>query len=358
VLYGTHQGITRFFYTRAGQLRVDRDGYLINPEGLRVQGYMADEEGNIISVLGDIQITALTALPNPTSKVQIDGNLNSESTPIPGGFGIDAADNGATDPTGTSNFSTSVYIYDSLGSKHRMDIYFTFLGDPNGDGYSDWQWAATVISEELQAPAGADEELTVVGLGYLNYDTDGALYDTVNPGGYPAAFDITGLQFEGASPQDISVDLGTSIQAGGTGLDGVMQFDDPFNVSFQQQDGYPLGTLQSFNIDTNGVIVGTYTNGVVRNLAQIALATFTAENGLMSAGGNLFIDTVISGPALVGGAGAGGRGNIQSSSLEQSNVDLAAEFVRMISAQRGFQANSRTITTVDALLQELLTLKR
>jgi flagellar hook protein FlgE len=136
------------------------------------------------------------------------------------------------------------------------------------------------------------------------------------------------------------------------------QYAAPSTATLRSQDGYPRGSLESFAIDGNGVITGLYSNGRTQVVGQVALALFTNPGGLLKAGNNLYAESANSGPPAIGAAGTGGRGTLVAGALEMSNVDLAQEFTNMITAQRGFQANARVITTSDELLQELISLRR
>ena len=152
---------------------------------------------------------------------------------------------------------------------------------------------------------------------------------------------------------EIQLDFGTLGQ-----LNGATQYNGPTTTRAVEQDGYGMGYLESFQINDSGIVIGSYSNGQRRELAQLAVATFVNQDGLERSGDTTFIETVNSGPAAIGSAQSEGRGRIVAGSLEMSNVDLSEEFVDMIVTQRGFQANSRSITTSDQMLQEILTLKR
>ena len=189
--------------------------------------------------------------------------------------------------------------------------------------------------------------------GYLIFNSSGSLKEAT--GTKDLVFNFAG----GAKLlQNIVFDPGTSTTEGGTGLDGITQFASPSTTLSQSQDGYPAGTLSGVQIDKDGVIHGIYTNGEIKPLARIAIATFQNPWGLAKEGKNLYSQTVESGDAIIGAAGTGGRGRIVSHALEHSNVDIAQEFVKLIMAQRAFQANSRVITTSDQLLIDVVNLKR
>ncbi len=249
------------------------------------------------------------------------------------------------DPLSSSNFSTALTVYDSLGNGHQINIYF------RKDDTNDWSWYAVTDSNDNENGTG-DE---VQARGNLQFNTSGLLYDADSVTLPTGGFDFTG---GGAQNQSISFDFGTDVAGSGTGSDGITQYGLTSTTSFQSQDGYTSGSLRNFSVNTEGLITGNFSNGRTVNIAQVGLATFQSNDGLTRLGGNLFLETADSGQPIIGQPSSGGRGNISSNSLEQSTVDLAQEFVNMITNQRGFQANSRTITTTDELLQELINLKR
>jgi flagellar hook protein FlgE len=181
--------------------------------------------------------------------------------------------------------------------------------------------------------------------------TPGAPVDVVNQGQLTTALSVTFP--EDGITQTINLDFGVAGD-----YEGITQFASPSSTRGYEQDGYGLGYLQAFTIDNSGVITGVFTNGKRAPIGQIAMASFANPQGLVAEGDNTFRETNNSGLANVGAADTGGRGKITSGTLEMSNVDLAEQFTDMIVTQRGFQANSRSITTSDQMLQELLTLKR
>jgi len=189
------------------------------------------------------------------------------------------------------------------------------------------------------------------GTGTATFTTDGAL-DTVTGTG-------TSWNFTGATPaQAVNIDFGDAISAGGTGLTGTTQFAAASDLEKLNQDGYAAGSIQNISMGDDGVITGAFSNGQRLTIGQIVLATFPSDEGLQREGGQMFGETRDSGQALIGEPGSGARGRLLSGSLEQSNVDLGQEFVDLIALQRGFQANSKIITTADEMLQELVALKR
>ncbi len=332
VVRGVQAGQDANFYSRAGQFHVDNEGYMVNLNNMRLQGYAADASGDISTVLGDLQFKDSTSPVSATSTVDLSVNLDAEAEAIPAGFDV-------ADPENTSHFSTTITVYDSLGAARDVAAYFTKTADGS------WSWNAVVDASD-----SASGNTEIQASGTLAFDTDGKLVTVTTAS--------NSFNFDGATAnQAIEFDFGDPISDGGSGLIGSTQFASSSTVTSQGQDGYPAGDLQTVLIDEEGMIVGTFTNGQRRTMGQIALADFRG-NGLRRMGGNLWQATTESGDALIGAPSSGTRGGISSSLLEQSNVDLASEFVDMIVAQRGYQANSRTITTADQLLQEALQMKR
>lgn len=434
------------YYTRAGQFRLDRDGNIVNPEGLELQGYLALQGG----ILGTINVAALNSPPRATSNVIMSANLNS-ATPVkdpttmqvfaitsanntirigganrtitPGnytGAELATALNGITPATGltfaydnathrftitnttgasitinwdhvdntieqllgfrsveqtiglgasvTGNYDAvgfdpldaintsdeprpSITVFDSLGNSHLINGYFrktaentTITGGGTGNR---WHWYAVIPpSSSLtgQAQVGAQ--------GFLEFDTAGRLVTDIS--------EFQDFYFAGGvhTPQVIDFDFGQSITEGGSGLLGTTQFGSPPSVLFQSQDGFTAGSLMSLIVDQNGAMTGIFTNGQTLKVADVALARFIAPTVLTKLGRNLFAESSESGSPIIGTAGTAGRGRIFANSLEASNIDLADEFVKMIAAQRGFQANTRVITTTDDLLTELMMIRR
>jgi flagellar hook protein FlgE len=167
------------------------------------------------------------------------------------------------------------------------------------------------------------------------------------------------VSFIGATPnQALTYDFGTPIASGGTGADGITQFAATSSVSAQSADGYASGALSSIQIDNSGVVQGVYSNGQTLAIGQLALAKFQSDTGLAQSGDNLWSATADSGAAAYGQAGTGGRGGLVSGSLESSNVDIATQFTDLIAHQTGFEASSKTITTADQMLQDLIAMKQ
>ncbi len=351
------------FYTRAGAFALDKNGTLVNPaNGLRVKGWQAIEADGeyLVNVSGDLEdIIVPVGGKDPaqaTSIVRYRSNLFSETPLLP----LDRPPTAAEELNAT--VATNIDVYDSKGNIHVMTIEFTRLQEEKNA----WRASASVegadpemLSFDVAGPSLNDSNSVIVRFNNRgapvsvndNPTPQGAPSDTVSEGRLVGTITLT-LPEDGIT-QAIEIDLGTA------GLyDGITQFAAPSSAKAYEQDGYGMGYLESFTVDNSGVITGVYTNGKKASIAQLAVATFTNPQGLSAEGDNTFRQTNNSGLANIGAADTGGRGRVTAGALEMSNVDLAEQFTDMIVTQRGFQANSRSITTSDQMLQELLTLKR
>jgi flagellar hook protein FlgE len=336
---GTVDGLKGNFYTRAGQLTMRNDGSLVNSSGFEVQGYSADPKvpGTFSTGLGGIQLPNVPIPPKATSAMKMAANLDASATPPTEPW--DPAN-----PSATSNLASSMTVYDSLGNGHAMDVYFR----KNGAG----AWDYHVLAKGTEVSGGPPTGSIEVAGGSLTFDSNGALQDNAPSGAGT-------IDFEGATPgQPVAIDFGSPIAAGGTGVTGVTQYGSPSSVGSQSQDGYASGALSGVRIDSDGVVNGVYTNGQTIAAGKLAIAKFQSNDGLGRAGQNLWVATRESGEAALGAVGEGGRAALVSGSLEQSNVDVTQQFVELISHQRAFQANSKTITTADQMLQELMNIKQ
>jgi flagellar hook protein FlgE len=326
VVGGTVDGITGNFYTRAGQLTIDNDGFLVNQQGLNVQGYLANADGTLQASISDLAVPTASLSPFATTEIEVTANLDPRDPVLT--FNI-------AQPDTTSNFSSSITVFDSLGTGRTLDVYFNNAG---GNLYN-----YTVVADGAELAGGTAGTDTIVGSGTLQFNTDGAL----DFAGGATAGQIVALNFG----DDITND-------GATGLGGTTQFASDSAVSSQAQDGYASGEFSGLAIDGTGLVQGLYTNGQKIAIGRLAVAKFRSNDGLGRAGQNLWIETRDSGTAALGAAGAGGRASVSSGALESSNVDLGEEFVGLIQHQRSFSANSKTITTADEMLQELINIKR
>ncbi|OPX97496.1 MAG: Flagellar hook protein FlgE [Syntrophorhabdus sp. PtaB.Bin006] len=256
--------------------------------------------------------------------------------------GVDITGFDVSDATATSNYSSSISVYDSLGQAHTVNVYFRKSGE-DSSGQSTWDWYA-----ELDGADSATGQNEIAGSGTLTFNSNGVLVSGGN------AQTVT-FNFSGAAEGDQTIDI---VFGSDTGGGTTTQYPIASTTNYSTQDGYAPGTLESVSVSSDGTISGTYSNGQIIELYQITLADFNNPDGLKKEGSNLYSETLESGVAYTNAAGEGGLGSISSNSLEQSNVDLASEFVKLIIYQRGFQANSTVITTTDEVLQTLIGLKR
>ena len=323
-------GDDTMYYTRAGSFRFDDEGYLTNPEGLRVQGQGYDANGNLIpGDPKDIHVTNSGLVQgNVTSTITLNTNLNAAEDVITAPFNM-------TD-TSTYNYSSSTQVYDSLGNSHLITTYFTKAANNQWN----WHYSAELPNGTISQGAGATT---------LTFTADGVLADPANPANAattPITDTIPAIDWgNGSTPTAITTTFNTT------------QFNSDSIVISQDQNGYAAGELKSLAIDSTGAVTASYSNGRKVKVANLSLARFTDPNGLEQSGTNLYKETAESGPARVGLPGPE-LGKIYTNSLEMSNVDMGSEFVRMITIQRGYQANSKIITTVDDLLSEVINLKR
>jgi flagellar hook protein FlgE len=306
------------YFTRAGAFSFDSVGLLKNSEGLNVQGYVLDSNGNIGS-LTDINVPGQSTTPSaPTTQFTFDMNLDGTKADV------------------SDIYTTNLSVYDSLGASIPVALTFT----NNGSGGS-WTGSASIPASAGTAATFSSDQFT--------FDGDGKL--TAPASDITLSLDLT----NGATtPQVITWDLYSS----GSNNGDLTGYASNSATTFQTQDGYTSGVLRNVSVDEEGRVVGTYSNGQLIPLYKVAVYDFPNYFGLRKMGGNLYAETLASGGAIQGVAGQGSVGSISPSSLEMSNVDLASEFVKMITTQRAFQANSRVITTSDELLSELINLKR
>lgn len=337
VVHGALDGVEGTFFTRAGQTTVRNDGTLVNQQGFSMQGYAANPDGTFGTTLGPITVPTSGIPPRATAQMTIGANLDATATTPTGAW--DPAN-----PTTTSNFSTAMTVYDSLGNAHSVNVYF------RKTGANTWEYHALANGSEVTG--GTAGRASEIAAGTLTFNTAGALQSTATTAGGT-------VSFNGARPaQPIAFNFGTPIATGGTGLNGMTQFGSPSSVTAQRQDGYGPGDLSNVRVDANGTVNGVFTNGQTVAIGKLAVARFRSNDGLGRAGHNVWKETRDSGEAAIGAAGEGGRASLVAGALEQSNVDVTQQFVDLIGHQRAFQANSKTITTADQMLQELMNLNR
>jgi len=311
------------YYTRAGIFNFDKSGTLVNPDNLKVQGYKVTSfVGTDITVSGemtDIQVETGIGAPNPSTKIQSTLNLNSDAA--------------VSDPP----FVTTITVYDSLGNSIPLTLSFSKKADN--------EWECTPSAQDLQV------RTTPTPIS-LRFSTTGQLTGTgPNP--------IISVTVPNAEPLDIEWELYEDDGTGTLATNGSLsQYATASATTALSQDGFPAGALESVYVNESGFLSGVFSSGETKPLYRLAMATFANLQGLTGKGNSLYIESLSSGPAMVGNAGEGGLGTIIPSSLEMSNVELSEEFVNLITTQRAFQANSKVITTSDEILAELMNLKR
>ena len=352
------------YFSRDGSFGIDRDGTLVDPSnGLRVQGWQAItvDGTTLINTAADItDLIIPVGDKDPaaaTTEVELACNLDKRTPEIPAGAAQETILNGT--------WTTTFDIYDSFGNVHQLQVNFTrVVGIANR-----WQ-AEVIVDPGAEVPTNTLVEIGAANnpdnLFFIDFDNLGSLAAVLDAQGDTIAegtlqvqvgFDVPEATIppgEAAVRQLFTLNLGEV----GSYRNAVTQFAEKSSTKAIIQDGYPMGYLESFKIDQSGVITGVYSNGTNRSIGQVALAGFTNPGGLEKVGENTYEVSNNSGEARIDAAGIAGKGKIIAGALEMSNVDLAEQFTDMIVTQRGFQANSRTITTSDQMIQELLTLKR
>jgi flagellar hook protein FlgE len=348
-------------YSRNGQFQLNKDGFIVNSQGHMLTGYRADPVSGVISTgsSGPLQLPTQAITPNPTSKSEIGLNLDSrEAPPRISVFN-------PTDPE-TYNRSTAMTIFDTLGNEHVMNMYFVKQPTP----VNTWNTYVTVDNQPANgntaaavaegaaaaeaapaegAAAGAKPKPTGTLVGTLTFSPTGALAAT-NPVSTPLGVLSVpgGIVFANGSstPQQMSMDFAMSTQ-----------FGAQFGVTTLNQNGYTSGQLNGFTTSGDGTILGRYTNGQTKALGQVVLANFANQQGLQTLGNNEWGVTAASGQPLIGKPGTASLGILQSGAVEDSNVDLTAELVNMIMAQRVYQANAQSIKAQDTLLQTITNIR-
>jgi flagellar hook protein FlgE len=304
------------FYSRAGAFNFDSNNILTNPDGYKVLGYGMTDMINGVSngVLGTIDLSKFSTMPpKATTTLTLMANLDA-SQAVPAAVWDPAA--ATFNPVTASNFSTSTTAYDALGNAKPLTLYFAKSGANTWDMYT----------------------------------YDGTTYTAAGAG--------TALTFDGATGA-LTAPSPATIATNGLTVDitGTTQFATPSAISSQSQNGYAAGDMAKVSVDEKGFVNVLYTNSMTQKVAQVALAKFASLTGLDKAGGSLYSETTVSGPAVIDPSNLSSN-KIAANSLEQSNVDMADQLVKMITTQRAYSANSKTITTADQMMQDTLSIIR
>ena len=375
-------------YSRNGQFQLDKLGYIVNAANNKLTGYTASSAG-VLSAGSPVDLIINTADLAPKSTDSVVGLMNLDSR----GTALSSAAFDPTDPT-TYNNSTSVSVFDSLGNSHTLQTFFvktspisltasttnasTTMTVPSTAGM-----AVGMVVSGSGIPAGTtiasitngttlvlSAAATATGSASVTATTGAATWDvfTTVDGITPPlpATPATTMTFTGTgvAPTGATATISIPVATGATtplsvnlDLSGSTQFGSNFSVNSLSQNGYTSGRLGGFDVSADGIIVGHYTNGQSQTLGQVVLANFVNPNGLQSVGSNAWTESATSGAPLVGTPNSGSLGVLQSSAVEDSNVDLTAELVNMITAQRAYQANAQTIKTQDQVMQTLVNLR-
>lgn len=332
---------TDAFYSRAGEFRVNKDSYIVNNDGQFLQAFPVDVDGNVTSsslnTSSSVQLPASTGQPSASTEVEIGVNLPAADT------GLVST---AFDPTQstTYNSSTSSTVFDSLGESHVMTYYF--VKDP-APASLQWDVYTFFDGNAIDVTGGttvANVALGNVDVARLNFNADGSLNAATPAPPVNTAIPLA----NGAAPLTISHDFANNVTT---------QYSAGFSVNKLNANGFATGNLTGINISEEGLIQATYSNGISRPLGKIAMADFPNSQGLANEGGSAWTETIDSGPVISGEAGTGRFGLIQSGALETSNVDLTAQLVNLITAQRNFQANAKSIETANTLTQTIIQIR-
>ncbi len=303
-------------YTRDGSFNVDNEGYVVTSQNARLQVYPATSESSFnTGGLSDLRLDNSGGLPKATSQIALNVNLQADATAPTTTFD-------ANDPSSYSK-ATSTTVYDSLGTARTGTIYFA------KDAATSNTWNSYLYVDGTQV--GAAQPISFDGTGKLTSPAGGNIsFGTYTPP-------------NGANALPLSVDLSASTQFGGS-----------YSINSLSQDGYGSGQLSGIDVDKSGIIQARYTNGRSTALGKIALTNFANPQGLQKVGDTSWAETYASGASLRGEAGTGGLGLIQSGALEASNVDITQELVKLITAQRNFQANAQAISTENSITQTII----
>jgi len=315
----TLSGNNGLSYSRAGAFGVNRDGFVVNAQGARLQAFPPRGNDSFnTGQLSDLRLTTTDNPPQASSLVEAGLNLPADATaPITAPF--DPAD------PETFNHTTSLTVFDSLGQTHQADYFFVKTANPN-----EWEVSLSIDGNVVGTPQP------------LQFDSGGALTTPANGEVAFPPFPLT----NGADPLELTTDF-----------QNLTQFGNQFGVNTLSQDGFASGRLSGVDISQEGIVFARFTNGQSTPLGKLALANFNNPQGLENIGDTAFAETFDSGQALLGEAGTSSFGVIESGALEDSNVDLTAELVNMITAQRNFQANAQMISTADTITQTVINLR-
>jgi flagellar hook protein FlgE len=356
-----------YLFTRAGSFLPDDRGYLVNAAGYYLQGWPVNADGSVIANASDlrtletINISSIGGTAEATTRVRMNANVQAStavSTAAATYSAIAPANNMASGAV-TPDFETSLQIFDSQGGIRTVTVMMLKSTTPN-------QWHAELVIEpatDVQTGAGLVNGQIATGLvafdQYGRLDTTATtLPQTLNflASDHAAALGATDVKWagaEGIGAQTLDFEIGAGLAAG-----GLTQFDSESVLDSSTINGSIFGDLAGIEVDKNGFVIAKFTNGVVKSIYQVPIATFINPNGLQPESGGAFRVAANSGSFNMKQPGSGGAGLVSSRTLESSNVDLATEFTNLITTQRAYSASSKIITTADEMLDELIRMKR
>lgn len=317
-------------YTRNGQFQMDKNGYLVDNAGRKLIGFPATEGVVIPGTLQPLKVSLGVAKPNPTATAALTANLDSTSSAVTGSV-AGAATGTQISPSVPSsyNYATTFTVYDTPGSPQGMTLYFQKAETGGG-----WNMAAYVAGNQVLPVTGTNNAATIT------FNADG----TVN-------------QINGVAAAVFATTAAGTMPSFDFDLTLLTQYGSTSGVSYVEQDGYSTGKFVSLSVDKTGLVQGRYTNGQALAIGQILMTNFLNPNGLQPLGDNQWGETTAAGKQSSEAPGTGVLGYLQSGVVEESNVDLTAELVNMIVAQRMYQANAQTVKTQDSILQTLVNLR-
>ena len=350
-----------FSYTRAGQFKLNDDNFIVNSAGQHLLGFPVNTDGSSSSVSlstsEPIRIPTASGAPESTSEIDVRMNLPAGDpiiTDSPGNFDL-------TDPL-TYNHSTSVTVFDSLGDSHIMTYYFIKEAPTTTGGTASNPWIITAAIDNQQVsltdPDGVGTGIAINGFegARLHFNSSGDFFAQEPAAGIKTAALGAAILTNGSDDtQTITIDF--NLDTAGPNANEPTQFASSFEVTSLEQNGLPVGRLTGVDIGPDGLVLATYSNGTSQALSRVALVSFANNQGLTQEGNSNWKESILSGEALAGEAGAGTYGTINSSALEQSNVNLTTELIDLISAQRNFQANSRSLEVDNQLNQTILQIR-
>jgi flagellar hook protein FlgE len=373
-------------FTRSGSFTVDANGYLVNDAGLYLQGWPADQYGNVspnpsdLTQMSPINVKSLGTAVAPTSLVQISATLNNLTTPnaatldtytyaTPGpavpdpwnqansmaNYANDIATGTATGTTTKPDFTMEMNVFDSTGGSHKVALSFLKSATPN-------QWYAEVYSVPASDVANSTQPGLITG-GIVAFNSNGSI-DMANTTlfGSAGAAPVINLADSSATPPpgtpQWDPSRGLAAQSITLDLSNLSQLAAPSTLNSVNSDGAGAGNLVSISVDTDGMVSAVFDNGQVRKISQIGVATFPNADGLQAITGGAYRASTAAGVMVIKQPGLGGSGKISPSSLEASTVDLSSEFTGLITTQRAYSASSKIITTADQMLDELIQMKR